>query len=179
MVTVKRYFKGVRKPDCARSWWSFPLAIIVVGVLLLFIRGFFFTQMSVAEGTLHPILIGGDRILVNRTAYGLRLPFAFGESKRHLASTPPKKGEWCIIELPNQPGEYALERITAVEGEFVKIEGSNDAAKRLEKGTYATEKYIIQHQHLVGRPICTTYSIDRQRSFVKGLRTDRFFISLP
>ena len=179
MVIVKRYFRGLRKPNCSQWWCSFPLAIIVAGIVLLVVRGLFLTQVSVAGGTTHPMLIDGDRVLVNRTAYGLRLPFTFGEQQQHLAPASPQKGEWCVIELPNQPGVYALERIAAVEGEYVKIEGSQETTKRLEKGTYATEKYIIQHQHLVGRPICTTYSIDRQRSFVKGLRTDRFFIPLP
>ena len=179
MVTVKRYFKGIRKPGSAKVWWNFLLAIIVVGVLLLVVRGLFFTQMSVATGTLHPTLIGGDRILVNRTAYGVRLPFMYRVPHQHIAPKSPQKGEWCIIEVPNQSGVFALEKITALPGESVKIQGKEETTKCLEAGTYATENHIIQHRHLIGRPICTTYSIDDKKEFGHRLRTDRFFILVP
>lgn len=179
MVTVKRYFKGIRKPGCAKNLWNFLLAVIIVGVLLLVVRGFFYTQVSVAAGTLHPTLIGGDRVLVNRTAYGIRLPFMYRVPQQHIAPKAPQKGEWCIIEVPEQSGVFVLEKITALPGDVVKIQGEETSTKRLEVGTYATENHIIQHRHLIGRPICVTYSIDDKKEFAHRLRTDRFFLLVP
>ena len=118
-------------------------------------------------------------MLVNRTAYGVRLPFMYRVPQQHIAPKAPQKGEWCIIEVPEQGGVFALEKITALPGETVTIQGKEETTKCLEEGMYATENHIIQHRHLIGRPICVTYSIDDKKEFVHRLRTDRFFLLVP
>lgn len=179
MVTLKRYFHGLRKPNWHLRWWHFLMMLLIACLVLLVVRGLLLTQMSVPQSTGHPTLMQGDRILVNRLAYGLRLPFTFGRHQQHVAAQSPQRGEWCVIEQPNHPGVYTLEQITAIPGDHIKISTNDADTCTLKPGMYATKHEIVQHRHLVGRPFCTTYSLDASRPFGQRLRTDRFFISLP
>jgi len=70
-----------------------------VGVMLV-IRAFFFTILTVEGPALEPALINGDRVLVNKWSYGLRTAdLVSGDCDRWL-SVQPRRGDLVAFNYP-------------------------------------------------------------------------------
>ena len=119
-----------------RAWTRELLGIGVVLGLALTARATFADHYHVPTGSMRPTVEVGDRIFVNKAAYGLRLPL----SERWLARFDgPSPGEVVVLHSP-EDGEVLLKRVVAAPGDrvafrdgrlwlngaFVPIEGSAD-----------------------------------------------------
>lgn len=177
---MKRYIRGIRKPALPRGIRIFLPALLAVGFVLITLRGCFLTQVSVSEQTAMPHTQSGDRILVNRTAYGWRLPFASRNGARHISPRAPSRNEWCVAELPSGSGKFRLLQITHIPGDTITAPARpGKGGKVLPPHTYASGPYLIRHADLVGRPVCVTYSVDSDAPLWQCLRTHRFLMPLP
>jgi signal peptidase I len=74
----------------------FPVLMIV-----LVIRSFWFEPFQIPSGSMIPTLLVGDFIVVNKFAYGLRLPVT---NQKILALGEPKRGEVLIFRRPMRDG---------------------------------------------------------------------------
>jgi len=63
-------------------------------------------------------LLVGDRVLVDKTAYGLRIPFT---GIKLIQGTPPERGEIVIFDSP-ESGVRLIKRIVAVAGDEVEVD---------------------------------------------------------
>ena len=72
-------------------------AILMALILALFIRTFIVQAFKIPSGSMIPTLEIGDHILVNKLAYGLRMPFL----ERYLAQyATPKRGDVVVFIYP-------------------------------------------------------------------------------
>jgi signal peptidase I len=73
----------------------------------------------VPSGSMLPTIELGDRILVNKLAYGFRVPF----SNWYLVeSQGPQRGDVVVFESP-EDGEVLIKRVVGCPGDIVAIRG--------------------------------------------------------
>ncbi len=86
---------GVAVPSLARR--RFVVLLTAVALLALFVRGSLVEIYRVTSASMVPTLAVGDRLVVNRLAYGFRLPFG----PRLLERSQPRRGD--LIVFPSDP----------------------------------------------------------------------------
>src|SRR5215471_11021943 len=93
-------------------------AIGMALLLALFIRTFIVQAFKIPSGSMIPTLQIGDHILVNKLAYGIRIPFL----EHYLVDfTTPKRGDVMLFIFPEDRSKVFIKAVigVAVEtGEF-------------------------------------------------------------
>jgi signal peptidase I len=72
---------------------------------------------QVPSGSMQPTVHIGDRVLVDKAAYGLRLPLLGGYQVR---GAEPRRGDVVVLEAPDT-GIVLLKRVVAVPGDRVEV----------------------------------------------------------
>src|SRR5262249_35854880 len=90
--------------------------LIFFGVMMVF-RSAFADWMLVPTGSMNPTIVEGDRILVNKMAYGLRIPFTM---TRLTEGEDPKRGDIVIFPSPKD-GITLVKRVVGLPGETVEM----------------------------------------------------------
>jgi signal peptidase I len=89
-------------------------------LLMLVFRSALADWNQVPSGSMRPTIIEGDRILVDRTAYNLRLPLA-GISLRQLGE--PQRGE--VVVFDSAVAEMRMvKRVVGLPGDVVAVRGN-------------------------------------------------------
>ncbi len=102
----------VREPvivEYARSF--FPVILIV----FLF-RSFAYEPFRIPSSSMLPTLQVGDFILVNKFAYGLRLPI-LGHTLMPVGE--PKRGDVVVFRLPSEPSKHYIKRLVGLPGDRI------------------------------------------------------------
>jgi signal peptidase I len=105
----------VKRKSVVREWIE---SIIVAFILAMFIRTFFIQAFKIPTGSMKPTLLKGDRILVNKFIYGIKIPFT---DLRFLKIREPKRGDVIVFKSPKDPKKDFIKRLVAVGGERVLI----------------------------------------------------------
>jgi signal peptidase I len=93
-----------------------PLAFVV---LTCCFRSAWADWVSVPTGSMNPTIIEGDRVLVDKHTFGLRLPFTL----IHLTSgEDPVRGDIVVFDSP-QDGTSLVKRVVGVPGDTVELDG--------------------------------------------------------
>lgn len=93
-------------------------AILIAIVLALFIRHFAVQAFKIPSGSMLPTLQIGDHILVFKSIYGIRLPFA---DEPFVRFEPPKRGDIIVFRPPHEPGKDYIKRVIGVPGDTVEV----------------------------------------------------------
>jgi len=91
----------------------FPVLLIV-----LVLRSFVLEPFQIPTGSMIPTLAVGDFILVNKYAYGLRLP-VLGTKIMHVDE--PKRGE-VMVFIPPHVDQYYIKRVIGLPGDRIRYE---------------------------------------------------------
>jgi signal peptidase I len=97
--------------DYARSF--FPVAIIV-----LLLRSFIFEPFRIPSDSMMPTLLDGDFIVVNKFAYGLRLPVL---NTKFLDIGEPQRGDVVVFRFPPDPSVNYIKRLVGLPGDRVTV----------------------------------------------------------
>ena len=87
-------------------------------ILALIIRSFIIQPFKIPTGSMEPTLLPGDRILVVRYIYGLRIPFTF---KRIAEFKKPKTGDIIVFNFPEDTKRAFIKRCLAAPGDEIEI----------------------------------------------------------
>jgi signal peptidase I len=115
---VQRSIERPRDPvviEYSRS--LFPVLLIV----LLF-RSFLFEPFKIPSGSMIPTLLVGDFIVVNKYAYGLRLPVV------HTKIVPlgePERGDVVVFRYPVDPKVNFIKRLVGLPGDTIAYRDKN------------------------------------------------------
>lgn len=93
------------------------VAIFPVLLLVLVLRSFLFEPFRIPTGSMKPTLLEGDFILVNKFAYGLRLPVS---GTLVLPIAKPKTGD--IVVFRHNDGKDLIKRVVGVPGDRIRYE---------------------------------------------------------
>ncbi|MFZ5594809.1 MAG: signal peptidase I [Pseudomonadota bacterium] len=105
--------KGITKEpvlvEYARSF--FPIILIV-----LLLRSFLVEPFRIPSGSMMPTLLVGDFILVNKYAYGIRLPVI---NTKIIDVGEPRRGDIVVFRYPKDPSVDYIKRVVGVPGDRI------------------------------------------------------------
>ncbi len=104
----------------SRYWSSTAVVFFLVIVVVLVLRSFVAEPFRIPSGSMLPTLIVGDFILVNKFAYGLRLPVI---EKKIVEIGVPERGDVVVFRYPPEPSVDYIKRVVGLPGD--KIEYRN------------------------------------------------------
>lgn len=100
----------------SRSWHEHRHFILFIVLMALF-RSACADWNTVPTGSMKPTIIEGDRILVNKMAYDIRVPFTH-ISLKHLAD--PKRGDIIVFDS-KVSGKRLVKRVAGMPGDVVAL----------------------------------------------------------
>jgi signal peptidase I len=104
-------------------------AIFFIIAFVLVFRSIAFEPFRIPSGSMIPTLMIGDFILVNKMAYGLKIPFsdmAVGE-KINLnpiyltGQSNPERGDVVVFKYPKEPSINYIKRVIGLPGDTLEI----------------------------------------------------------
>lgn len=104
------------KKKAINFWRGARGTLLFLGLMLVF-RSALADWMVVPSGSMNPTVIDGDRVLVDKRAYGVRIPFTL---KRVVDVGDPQRGDVVVLESPAD-GITLLKRVIAVPGDTVAM----------------------------------------------------------
>jgi len=105
-------------PDPAREPVAVEYARSLFPVLLLVLlfRSFLFEPFKIPSGSMIPTLLIGDFIVVNKYAYGLRLPVL---NNKVVEVGEPRRGDVAVFRYPVDPGVNFIKRVVGLPGDSI------------------------------------------------------------
>ena len=142
-----------RKPDePVPAWIEYPVSFFPVLLVVFLLRSFVAEPFKIPSSSMRPTLEVGDFILVNKFAYGIRLPII---EQKVIPTGDPQRGDVVVFRYPVNPSQDFIKRVVGVPGDTVE---------------YRDKKLTVN-----GKPLPRTP--DGNYSWLEGLRfetTDRF-----
>ena len=114
---VARISRETRTPP---GWLEFPASFFPVIAVVFGLRSFVVEPFKIPSGSMIPTLLVGDFILVNKYAYGIRLPVI---NTKIVDVGSPKRGDVMVFRYPVDPSFDYIKRVIGVPGD--KIEYQN------------------------------------------------------
>ncbi len=145
-VLRKQRAEGEEAPE----WVEFPKSFFPVLVIVLVLRSFLIEPFKIPTGSMVPTLLVGDYILVNKFAYGLRLPILGTE---FIPIGEPKTGDIMVFKYPEKPSINYIKRVVGVPGDVVRYEN---------KTIYINDKPVEQKFEAQFPPSQPEYKIYRE-----------------
>jgi signal peptidase I len=98
--------------------WLRELRGLLLFLCLMFVlRSALADWVTVPSGSMNPTILEGDRVLVDKQAYGLRVPF----TRVHLTDgDAPARGDIVVFDSPAD-GRSLIKRIAAVPGDRIAL----------------------------------------------------------
>lgn len=109
--------QGMRESMIVEYAHSFFPVLAVVWVL----RSFLAEPFTIPSGSMLPTLEVGDYILVNKFAYGLRLPVV---GTKILSVGEPQRGDIMVFKYPESPKVNFIKRLVGLPGDRIALEGN-------------------------------------------------------
>lgn len=111
-VWAKKRAKDQRQHDAVELLAGlFP----VIGVVFV-VRSFLFEPFTIPSSSMRPGLIPGDFILVNRFAYGVRVPVS---NQVMIDTGKPARGDVMVFHYPPEPTKDFIKRVVGLPGDEV------------------------------------------------------------
>ncbi len=102
-----------------KSLWREYRGVALFLVLMLGLRSAWADWMVVPTGSMNPTILEGDRILVDKHVFGLRIPFT---RIRLTSGTDPARGDIVVFDSPAN-GQSLVKRVAAIPGDTVELDG--------------------------------------------------------
>jgi signal peptidase I len=104
-----------------KNWLRENKGFLFFMFMMVAARSSFADHYLVPSGSMEDTLFPGDRVIVDKRAYGLRIPFTLVKVTRGEA---PARGDVIIFDAPDD-GTRLIKRIVAVGGDRLEVRGGH------------------------------------------------------
>src|SRR5437867_11785074 len=112
------YFSKQRRKDDKEPWWiEYPKSFFPVILIVFLLRSFLVEPFKIPSSSMVPTLLVGDFILVNKFAYGIRLPVA---NKKVMEVGSPRRGDVMVFRYPEDPSLDYIKRVVGLPGDRIE-----------------------------------------------------------
>lgn len=108
------------KAKCMLLWRTWIKPVVVVIVVTSVVRSAVADWNVVPSGSMRPSIVEGDRIWVNKLAYGLRVPFTTCEL---LSWAGPRRSDVVVFFAPGS-GKRMVKRVIGLPGDTIELRGN-------------------------------------------------------
>ena len=159
-----------------REFWSYVLIFLAVFA----VRSSIFDNNHIPSGSMIPTMAIGDFIIVNKMAFGFRIPFSdyLGESIYLTDFKPPKRGEIAVFEYPLDRGILYVKRVIGIPGDeievidnFVYLNGELVVGEKLE-GEEREEMLELFDEKFSPRSMELTRVVHGEEEFVRATQRE-------
>ena len=132
-------------------------AFFPILVFVFLLRSFLIEPFQIPSGSMKPTLEISDFILVNRFAYGIRMPIT---NDVVIPIAQPEQGDVIVFKPPHEPDKNFIKRVIAVPGDLVqfdygrkilRVNGEVVDKTLIEKTSDDAGNYNLYTEHLEGR----------------------------
>jgi signal peptidase I len=151
-------------------------AILMALALALFIRTFIVQAFKIPSGSMIPTLQIGDHILVNKLAYGIRIPFLEDYA---MEFSKPKRGDVVVFIFPEDRSKDFIKRVIGVAGDKVEVRGKKIYinGKPVDDPHAHFEEDAVDPVALQNCTYCGPATVPANHIFVMGDNRDRSYDS--
>ncbi len=98
-------------------------SIVIIVVAVLAFRSTFFEPFKIPSGSMIPTLMIGDFILVNKFAYGFKVPFSdwFTDPVYITGPEKPERGDVIVFKYPKNPDLNYIKRVIGLPGDTIQV----------------------------------------------------------
>lgn len=109
-----------KKGNLKGTWNQAILTFLLPILLVLSVRWALLEPFVIPSGSMIPNLLIHDHILVQKFAFGLRIP----TTDTWLAQwSTPKRGDIVVFKYPQNPDVYYIKRLIGIPGDRVEVKG--------------------------------------------------------
>ena len=113
----KLVFAAKREPGAPEPWWiEYSKSFFPVLLVVFLLRSFVAEPFKIPSSSMRPTLVVGDFILVNKFAYGIRLPIV---EQKIIPLGNPQRGDVVVFRYPVNPSQDFIKRVIGVGGDEV------------------------------------------------------------
>lgn len=167
----------------------FLLAFLIAFAIMMVVRVIGVTLYAISGTGSEPVFQAGDRVMVNRWSYGLRVGgkdcfFGYGR----IARQSVEKGDLVAFENPQNNDQILIYRCKGLPGDTIVHEGNTFVVPSLRDCADADYYWLetldshqlgfIAEEYLIGRAFMVVYSRDPLEPLWKGWRSNRILLPL-
>jgi signal peptidase I len=100
------------------------LSFLAALFIFMVIRSSVIEAFRIPSGSMFPTLVIGDHVIVNKFAYGLKLPFSDWVSQHPtylVKRAPPQRGDVIVFVYPKDESIYYIKRVIGVPGDLIEV----------------------------------------------------------
>lgn len=125
-------------------WVEYSRSFFPIILIVLVLRSFILEPFRIPSGSMLPTLLVGDFIVVNKFAYGLRLPVV---NTKILDWDEPKRGDVVVFRHPEHKVEY-IKRIIGLPGDKIsyfqkQLSVNGELIQYTANGTFLEDGYLV------------------------------------
>lgn len=118
---LEKYRNGIK---FVKDWW---LTLLYALIFATIFKTFFYENFKIPSASMNPLLLNGDRVLVNKYYYGyskFSFPFNLAPIKeRILANRKPQRGDIIVFKLPTKEdiSTFYIKRVIGLPNDKIQV----------------------------------------------------------
>jgi len=112
------FLKRGRAAGGRQPWWiEYSVSFFPVILIVFLLRSFLVEPFKIPSSSMVPTLLVGDFILVNKFAYGIRLPVI---NRKVVEIGRPQRGDVMVFRYPEDPSLDYIKRVIGLPGDRIE-----------------------------------------------------------